>query len=65
MIVGRKLYGNSQVVKSAMLILNDCVNPKQLPPELAYANFVQLGDIPACVGAAAVLFVVGTTPTGP
>lgn len=53
------------MVKSAMLILNDCVNPKQLSPELAYANFVQLGDIPACVGAAAVLFVVGTTPTGP
>lgn len=52
-------------MKSAMLILNDCVNPKQVSPELAYANIVQLGDIPGCVGAAAVLFMVGTTPLGP
>lgn len=59
--VGRRL----QAVKSAMLMLNDCVNPKQVSPEPAYANFVQLDDMPGCVGAAAVLFVVGTTPTGP
>jgi hypothetical protein len=53
------------VVKSAILILNDCVKPKQVSPELAKANLVQLDDMPACVGAAAVLFVVGTTPVGP
>jgi hypothetical protein len=64
-IGSKRAGGQLQAVKSAMLILNDCVNPKQLSPALAYANNVQLGDIPGCVGAAAVLLMVGRTPTGP